>query len=143
MYGSFSNFQAVVDSSHFTEQWHFDTATGQLVYYASISIDSINIQNAWSADTSNKLPNSVQNVKPEQGMNIYPNPANGNVNVVLGNTAVNGTVEVFNMIGQMIYQAPVNDSSVNISTSQWGEGLYAVRVTTDSGTISRSFVVNH
>ena len=144
MYGSFSNFQAVIDSSHFTEQWHFDTATGQLVYYASISIDSINIQNAWSADTSDKLPNSVQNVKPDQqGMNIYPNPANGNVNVVLGSTAVNGTVEVFNMIGQMIYQSPVNDSSVNISTSQWGEGLYAVRVTTDSGTISRSFVVSH
>ncbi len=144
MYNSFNNFQAVIDSSKFTEQWTFDTLTQQLIYYSSITIDSITIQNTWSADTTDKLPNSVKAVKPDQsGMNIYPNPANGNVNVALGSNAVNGTVEVYNMIGQVVYQTTISGTSVNFTTSQWGEGVYAVRATTDSGTISRSFVVSH
>ena len=142
MYGSFNNFQAVVDSSQFTEQWYYDTIAQQEVYYASITIDSINIQYAWGVDTSKNT--GVQTVTPDQqGMNIYPNPANGNVNLALGSNAVNGTVEVYNMIGQMVYQTPVSGTSVNFSTSQWGEGLYAVRLTTDSGTVSKSFVVSH
>jgi hypothetical protein len=52
MYGSFDDFQSVIDSSQFEEEWYLDTVTDQWVYYAGIAIDTTSIDYAWNQDSS-------------------------------------------------------------------------------------------
>ena len=142
IYGSFNNFQAIVDSSQFSERWYYDSLSSQVVYYAKIIIDSKTVDYAWGIDTAtNTGINEVQsNVA---GMAVYPNPSNTKMNVVLESMPVNGKIEVYNIMGEMVYQSAIYDKSTSVTTAQWSEGLYAVRISTDSGTVSRSFVVSH
>jgi len=142
MYGSFNNFQAVIDSSQFTERWYYDSV-GQLSdYFAQIIIDGDTINHVWGIDSAST--NGVQNLKPDgSGINIYPNPANTGLNISLDNAPVNGTLEIYNTIGEIVYQSSISGKTMVIPTSQWSDGMYAVRVSTDVGTISKSFVVSH
>jgi hypothetical protein len=142
MYGSFDGFQSVIDSSKFTDRWYYDSTSNQLVYYASIQIDTITIQNAWGLDTSTAT--GIQNIASNSfGMTIYPNPANTIMNLKFDNQPMDGNIEIYNVMGEMVYQSNVNDKNVSIPTARWGEGLYAVRVSSDAGTVSRTFIVSH
>ena len=143
MYGSFDNFQAVIDSSHFTTQWYYDTTSNQVTYYASITIDSINIDHAWGVDTSKTT--GIETIKTNQlgTMAIYPNPANTSMSIVFDNPALNSQIQVYNMMGQMIYQSSVSDGKVSVPTSQFAEGLYIIKASSDGGTISKSFIISH
>ena len=142
MYGSFNNFQTIADSAQFTENWHYDTATQQEIYYAKVVIDGKTLEHAWGRDSA--LSTGISDVKRDaSGLALYPNPANGNVNVSLENAPQNGKIEVYNMVGELIYQSALNSKTMSISTGQWSDGLYAVRVTTESGTISRSIAISH
>ena len=76
-------------------------------------------------------------------MAIYPNPANGNVNLVFNAPPANAQIQVYNMLGEMVYQSQVSSGKVSIPTAQWSEGLYAVRISSDAGGISKSFIVSH
>jgi hypothetical protein len=143
MYGSFNNFQSIIDSSQFTTQWYYDSTANQVVYYASITIDSINIQHSWGIDTSTAT--GIVNIKTndQSTVSIYPNPANTNVNLIFGSPPSNGQIEVYNILGELVYQSTINSSKISIATAQWGEGLYAVRISSDIGTVSKSIVISH
>jgi hypothetical protein len=141
MYGSFNNFQAVIDSSQFTEQWYYDSLTQQSVYYAQIIIDSQNISHAWGIDSA--LSTGIKNIQPDNmALSVYPNPANTAITVTDDNIAT-GKIEIYNAIGDLVYQAAMNDKAVSVVTAQWSEGLYAVRISSGAGTVSKCFVVSH
>ena len=74
---------------------------------------------------------------------IYPDPANAIVNLVFNDPQVNGRIQVYNMLGEVVYQSQANSSKVSIATSQWSEGLYMVRISSDAGAISKPFIVRH
>ena len=143
MYGSFNNFQAVIDSSQFTAQWYYDSTNNEVTYAASITIDSINIQHAWGIDTSTTT--GIQTIQTNNlgTIAIYPNPSNTNVNFVFDNPPANGQIEIYNMLGELVYQSSINNSMMSVPTAQWSEGLYAVRLSSDQGTLSRSIIVSH
>lgn len=141
-YGSFNNFQAVIDSSVLTETWHLDSAAQQEVYTANLIIDGQTIQHTWTRDSA--ISTGIQTIgRDASGLAVYPNPANTTINVSLENTPQNGRIEVYNMVGELVYQSTLNDRTTSISTKQWSDGLYAVRVSTDAGAISQSFAISH
>jgi hypothetical protein len=141
MYGSFDNFQAVIDSSQFTETWQYDSTAQQEVYYAQIIIDGDTVNNTWAKDSN--ATTGIKNITPASGLSVYPNPANTRLNVVVDNPVSDGKVEIYNTIGELVYQSPINDKTTTIQTSQWNDGLYAVRVSSSSGTVTRCFVISH
>ena len=141
MYGSFNNFQTIIDSSRFTERWYYDSVAHQSDYFAQIIINGDTIDHVWAIDS---ITTGIQIVKPNgTGLNVYPNPANTTLNISLDNNPVNGTIEVYNVIGEMIYQSTITGKTMSIPISEWGEGMYAVRVSSDSGTLSKCFLVSH
>lgn len=141
MYGSFNNFQAVIDSSKFTERWYYDSVAHQSDYFAQIIIDGDTINHVWANDSTTT---GIQNIKPDgTGLNVYPNPASTALNISLDNNPVNGTIEVYSTIGEMIFQSAITGKTMSIPISQWSDGMYAVRVVTESGTVSKCFVVSH
>jgi hypothetical protein len=128
MYGSFDDFQSVIDSAQFQEEWYLDTVTDQWVYYASIDVDSIAIEYAWNQDSSSTgilSHNAAQN-----SFTVFPNPAIDKVTVDL-TAFVNETVtlRVVNAVGQQVFTQKQSISSTplfSINTAGWAQGMYMI-----------------
>ena len=72
---------------------------------------------------------------------LYPNPANDVVNVqcTMNNVQCLG-IEVFDVFGKLINTVNVTENTTRINVSGLANGIYFVRVTTDAGTVTKSFV---
>jgi hypothetical protein len=141
-YGSFNQFEQVIDSAQFTQQWYYDTAAQQEVFYAKIVVDSITIDYAWADDST--LPAGINYVGAPPAFNVYPNPANASVNIALNNVPQNGMLEIYNTAGQLVYQTAVTNQLMTIPTGRLSNGVYAIKLSTDANNIdTRCFVVNH
>ncbi len=69
---------------------------------------------------------------------IYPNPATNFVQVSSDEIQ---RVEVYNMMGQIVFEQNYNDSQVTIPTSGMAPGTYAVKVTATNGTTTKQVIV--
>ena len=65
-----------------------------------------------------------------QEVNVYPNPTSNFVTV-----QANGMnhITVLNTIGQVVYDVDVDGSIQSLDMSQYGAGVYMVRVATENG----------
>ena len=64
------------------------------------------------------------------GLMIYPNPTNGNLNV---NVEAMRRITIANTLGQVVYDQEVSGDSQIIDMSQYQPGIYMVRIATDNG----------
>jgi len=62
------------------------------------------------------------------------------LNLKLSKLNNNTTVEVFDVLGKKIYADRVNTITKTVNVSQWNNGVYLVRLTTDAGTQTKRFV---
>ena len=78
-------------------------------------------------------------------LRIVPNPADDMVWISLqGDTAEGQQVQVFSMDGRQAFSGKLpNNGSLAIPVKGWQAGLYFAKITGDSTTITRSFVVQH
>ena len=72
---------------------------------------------------------------------LYPNPANDVVNVecTMNNVQCLG-IEVFDVFGKLINTVNVTENTTRINVSSLTNGMYFVRVTTNEGAVTKSFV---
>jgi len=148
MYNSFDSFQTVIGSSQFQEQWYYDSTTAEWVYYASISIDTINISYAWSGDSTSSNPTtSIQQIASASVLKVYPNPAKDNITLDLSSFAGEDlSITAVNMLGERIYSESVNGNASNnksINTSHWPDGLYTIVVEDQQGRYTQRVVEQH
>jgi Secretion system C-terminal sorting domain len=146
MYGSFDNFQAVVDSSKYQEGWTLDSATNVWTYSAQIVIDGMTIGYDWVGDST--LVNeytSVQNISAgKTTFRVFPNPVSNMVNIDLsGLTDAALALKVTNVVGQEIYSENLANSNAGlkaINTAGWASGVYLISVETANGLVSKMLV---
>lgn len=75
-------------------------------------------------------------------VSMYPNPASNVLNIVLpDNYELNGTVKVYNTLGQMVYNTSLSASNHHsIDVSGYQSGVYFVKVQNGSQTKTLQFV---
>lgn len=73
--------------------------------------------------------------------NIYPNPSNGNFNISFNNSNQNYSIEIFSSVGQRVFEKE-NTTSALISVSNLQKGIYLVKLTKDSKSITKKLVIN-
>lgn len=78
-------------------------------------------------------------------MNIFPNPATDYINLAVKfvNTAKNVNIEMIDFSGKVVYTAQmqnVSEQSNKISVANLAAGVYAIKVTTENGMMTRKFV---
>jgi len=61
---------------------------------------------------------------------LYPNPTNGNVTIEADGMQ---RITVVNELGQVVYDAEVNDSTTILNMSQFGTGVFMVRIYAENG----------
>jgi hypothetical protein len=65
-----------------------------------------------------------------EAISVYPNPTSGNVSILA--SGINH-VAVMNAIGQVIYESNADGNMATLDMSQYQNGVYMVRVTTENG----------
>ncbi|MFK7749147.1 MAG: T9SS type A sorting domain-containing protein, partial [Kordia sp.] len=104
----------------------------------SIYIDNIKVESSILSVSENTL---------DRAISMYPNPATSNVDVVI-NTTIGNTyqIELLNSIGQSISKTKETRFNANarqkLDVSQYGTGLYFVRITIGNQTLTKKLIVN-
>jgi PKD repeat protein len=87
----------------------------------------------------------VPQVDLEQAITVFPNPNNGQFNLKLDlNSAENVSIELFSSIGQIVASqtlGSVNNTILNFDLSNEAEGFYFVKVTTSTGTVTKTITL--
>lgn len=86
---------------------------------------------------------SVEEVTPALSISVAPNPASSYFKVKT-NDVVGATVQVVDVLGNVVLKETVMESSKTINTSNFRNGVYFVRVTADKQrTINRKLIIKH
>ncbi len=101
--------------------------------YVTKSKKTTNCTTALVADNENMVLNNLR---------VSPNPANDYTIVSFENTT-EATIRVFNMNGQLVYNAQATDTQHRIPTAFWSDGIYLVEVGTATKRQTSKFVVHH
>ena len=84
------------------------------------------VEGFWSQDDRNATTVSEQ----ESNVSLYPNPTSDNVTV---NASGMSHISVFTLAGQMVYDMDVNADQQVLNMSQFGAGLFIVRIVSEEG----------
>jgi hypothetical protein len=87
----------------------------------------------------------VRNISIAPTVAVYPNPADGEINVEFDNIDVaNSSVSVVNILGQKVYSGKVTTGKMTINSSAFAPGLYTILYTTASGSgTAGKVIVSH
>ncbi|MCR4825492.1 MAG: fibronectin type III domain-containing protein, partial [Bacteroidales bacterium] len=78
----------------------------------------------------------------ENSVSLYPNPAREVVNVqcTMNNVQLTGELSVFDVYGKLLQIVPITSDITPINVSGLANGMYFVRVTTEAGSVTKTFV---
>ena len=86
--------------------------------------------------------NSVNEIEIDNSNFIYPNPSNGNFTISLANSLNNVSIEIYNILGEKIFQENVNTTSLKrINLTNISRGLYFVNVYDGQKKYTRKLIV--
>ena len=103
-----------------------DTYRGTAVLTATPVSDCNNGNGTLSINVKNSTDVNEYSINA----NIYPNPTNGNVTIEAEGMQ---RLVVFNEMGQVVYDAEATNDSETLDMSQYGVGVYMVRIYTENG----------
>ncbi|NME70208.1 T9SS type A sorting domain-containing protein [Flammeovirga aprica] len=91
-----------------------------------------------SATSSARKVSTAAPLSTEINAKFYPNPSDGLVHIDWGNASEAGSVEVFNLQGQLIYQS---STSSMVDLSQERAGIYIIRLVVDGVSTTGKLVI--
>ncbi|MFH2141083.1 MAG: T9SS type A sorting domain-containing protein [Bacteroidota bacterium] len=106
--------------------WSFADAPGDWVYLSNYGLDQTPM-----IDLNFEIPVTVGDVKNNEIIKIYPNPTTGILNVY---GAINSTINIYNVMGQIVYSVENASFNQTIDMSDFSEGNYIVKVISDTKT---------
>ena len=121
------------------QEWDLSDYTGEDVYVAIncvsedafiFMLDSVAIE--WQ-------PVGIPENPAEAQINVYPNPATDQVNITSSEEMTR--VAVFNYLGQKVYEEAVKNREYRMNVDNLTNGVYYLRIQTDSGLITRKIMV--
>lgn len=73
--------------------------------------------------------------------NVFPNPASGLINVKIQGLIGGGYLEIFNLSGQLVYSAPLENESTPIDVSSFARGTHFLRITLNNRILTSKVVI--
>ncbi|GAB4331302.1 MAG: hypothetical protein OHK0038_06080 [Flammeovirgaceae bacterium] len=79
----------------------------------------------------------------ELSLDVYPNPSSHSVNFEIGNLFETGKIEIYNLMGQLIYEKTVSSHELisNFDFSSQSKGIYIVKLSSNGNSITQKFVI--
>ena len=82
----------------------------------------------------------IECIVEDNSITIYPNPTSSNVNISSEN--IINSIEIYNSLGQRVYQSVVNSNTKTIDISSFTNGVYILGVNTENGVIRKKIIKN-
>ncbi len=100
--------------------------------YLNKTADITDARSQWKLELASNAPLSVnENQLTIASVKVYPNPANGNFNIVL-NGFSNADVVINDMLGKEVYRNIINSNRLEVeNNNRFKSGLYLIKVTDD------------
>lgn len=154
--GGWSTIEIPILASDFTVTQGTDTATDILLDVIEMRIlsndgtDPVNTQlhkgdlrvqiSDYDNITASTSLLSVGDEKILNAFSISPNPGRNRLNLKLSGLSNSTSLEVFDVLGKKIFTDRLNNLSKSVDVSKWSNGVYLVRLTTDTGTQTKRFI---
>lgn len=82
----------------------------------------------------------IEDFEQVENITLYPNPSNSILNVHVQNTSSNGTIEVYNILGEKVISQELLSEATKIDVSGWNSGVYLVKISSENGEETKRFV---
>jgi hypothetical protein len=76
-------------------------------------------------------PTAVNNITNVGDINVYPNPNYGKFNITVQNISQPSHVEIYNILGKMVYKIALNKGGVAVDMGIQPEGIYFYKILSD------------
>jgi len=76
--------------------------------------------------------NSIATLNQNRGLLIFPNPTNGLINIELNTNKSYFEIEVFSLLGELVYVNKVNSSKLTVNLSEHPKGMYLIKIKQDN-----------
>jgi hypothetical protein len=76
----------------------------------------------------------------ENSVSLYPNPAREYVDIRIDGDVNVTAMEVYDVYGKLVNTVTVVENPTRINVSSLADGMYFVRVTTEAGAVTKTFV---
>lgn len=83
----------------------------------------------------------IANVTAATGVKVYPNPSTGSFVLQTGAEQANGTVTIFNVLGQKVFTTNIASTNMNINLSGASAGIYTMSVNWASGSTTQKITI--
>jgi hypothetical protein len=85
-----------------------------------------------------EINNSVEDVQSADMIQVCPNPSNGKVAV---SNIKNGKVEVYNQIGDKVFETENDNNTCSVDLSNHPSGCYIIRIITNGSVVSKKLII--
>lgn len=102
--------------------------------------------NVYGTDICSGLGNRTGNVnytkftKENKEITIYPNPSNGNFEVIFEKVNTNTNIEIYNLIGKKVFEKK-DITTPTIQINNLTHGVYLINITQDNEVITKKIIV--
>jgi Secretion system C-terminal sorting domain len=102
---------------------------GNMLYLDNINFDS----------NEGAVVNEIVNVSGK--LYVYPNPTSDFIKIDLQDESNLKTIEIYNVVGSLIFSQNVNSNSISLNISSFASGLYFIRTVDNDGKMYQSKLV--
>lgn len=88
-------------------------------------------------------PVGLNNVHSNNGIDVYPNPSNGIINIRNSGAKEKFNVKIYNALGQVVYSEMFNKFFTTVDLSHQPSGIYHVRLEGELQIISKSIMISN
>jgi hypothetical protein len=97
----------------------------------------------WVDDVSVTLPLGIEDAEQSDAdFNLFPNPSKGIFSVQQGSINDNSLIEVYNLLGEVVYSHKQLKSEQNIDLSSAPKGIYFVKMSVGDKSKTKKIVLN-
>ena len=104
---------------------------------------SINTTRSNIKHPASMVPAGINQYELNQSVSVYPNPASNNVTIEISDLKLKGAiVRLFNIVGEVVYQAEIINSDSVIDVSSFAKGIYTIDIENNGNRVFKKLVVN-
>jgi hypothetical protein len=85
---------------------------------------------------------SLKQVDAFGGVSVYPNPSNGNFTIEMKEFVKDVQLEIFNLIGKVVYSSSMNSSVKEVNVSNLPKGAYFIKLHSEELSTMKKIVIN-
>jgi hypothetical protein len=86
---------------------------------------------------------SIPNITIDKTVNIFPNPASTNINIVCSSQFAVCSLQLCDILGNTIKTQELNNKETIIDVSSLNDGVYFLTIKTSRGIITKKIIVQH